>query len=161
MTTLKTNLSLSFEGFSLQVEDSVELDGITALFGSSGAGKTTLLRVIAGLEDRATGHLSLGGEIWQDTEGRIDMMVTGVGTGGTITGVTRYIRQHNPDFKAIAVEPAASPVISGGRPAPHQSTPPEPGPLRPPRPATPTAAAVGATASAAPARSGIPPPPRR
>ena len=51
MTTLKTNLSLSFEGFSLQVEDSVELDGITALFGSSGAGKTTLLRVIAGLED--------------------------------------------------------------------------------------------------------------
>ena len=68
MTTLKTNLSLSFEGFSLQVEDSVELDGVTALFGSSGAGKTTLLRVIAGLEDRATGHLSLGGEIWQDTE---------------------------------------------------------------------------------------------
>jgi len=61
-----------------------------------------------------------GPEIWQDTQGNIDMIVAGVGTGGTITGVTRYIRQHNPEFKAIAVEPACSPVISGGKPAPHK-----------------------------------------
>lgn len=61
-----------------------------------------------------------GPEIWQDTQGNIDMIVAGVGTGGTITGVTRYIRQHNPEFKAIAVEPASSPVISGGKPAPHK-----------------------------------------
>jgi len=61
-----------------------------------------------------------GPEIWADTEGRIDAIVAGVGTGGTITGVTRHIRPQNPDFKAIAVEPASSPVISGGRPAPHK-----------------------------------------
>jgi cysteine synthase A len=61
-----------------------------------------------------------GPEIWTDTDGRADMLVAGVGTGGSITGVTRYIRQHNPSFQAIAVEPSASPVISGGRPAPHK-----------------------------------------
>jgi cysteine synthase len=61
-----------------------------------------------------------GPEIWADTGGEIDMIVAGVGTGGTITGVTRHIRPMKPDFKAIAVEPAASPVISGGRPAPHK-----------------------------------------
>lgn len=61
-----------------------------------------------------------GPEIWADTGGAIDMMVTGVGTGGTITGVTRFIRPHKNDFQAIAVEPASSPVISGGRPSPHK-----------------------------------------
>lgn len=61
-----------------------------------------------------------GREIWEDTAGRVDMLVAGVGTGGTITGVTRYIRRHNPEFQAIAVEPADSPVISGGKPGPHK-----------------------------------------
>jgi cysteine synthase A len=61
-----------------------------------------------------------GPEIWTDTAGSIDMLVTGVGTGGTLTGVTRFIRRHKPDFHAVAVEPEASPVISGGRPAPHK-----------------------------------------
>jgi len=61
-----------------------------------------------------------GPEIWEDTKGKIDMIVAGVGTGGTITGVTRYIRPKKKDFKAIAVEPASSPVISGGKPAPHK-----------------------------------------
>ncbi len=61
-----------------------------------------------------------GPEIWADTGGNIDMVVTGVGTGGSITGITRCIRRHKPQFKAFAVEPASSPVISGGRPAPHQ-----------------------------------------
>jgi cysteine synthase len=61
-----------------------------------------------------------GREIWEDTDGRVDMIVAGVGTGGTITGVTRYIRGKNPKFRAIAVEPADSPVISGGKPGPHK-----------------------------------------
>lgn len=61
-----------------------------------------------------------GPEIWGDTEGRVDSIVAGVGTGGTITGVTRCLRTKNPDIEAIAVEPADSPVISGGKPGPHK-----------------------------------------
>ncbi len=61
-----------------------------------------------------------GKEIWDDTQGRVDVIVAGVGTGGTITGVTRYIRAQKPDFRAIAVEPVDSPVISGGKPGPHK-----------------------------------------
>jgi cysteine synthase A len=61
-----------------------------------------------------------GPEIWADTQGRVDAIVAGVGTGGTLTGVTRFIRPKNGDFKAIAVEPTDSPVISGGKPGPHK-----------------------------------------
>ena len=61
-----------------------------------------------------------GKEIWEDTDGKVDIIVAGVGTGGTITGVTRYIRSKNPKFEALAVEPTDSPVISGGKPGPHK-----------------------------------------
>jgi cysteine synthase A len=61
-----------------------------------------------------------GPEIWESSEHRIDAIVAGVGTGGTITGVTRCIRRHNPAFQAFAVEPSDSPVISGGAPGPHK-----------------------------------------
>jgi cysteine synthase A len=59
-------------------------------------------------------------EIWRDTEGRVDIVVAGVGTGGTITGVAEVIKARKPGFKAIAVEPTKSPVLSGGAPGPHK-----------------------------------------
>jgi cysteine synthase len=59
-------------------------------------------------------------EIWRDTKGEVDMLVAGVGTGGTITGVAEVIKGRKPSFQAIAVEPAASPVLSGGNPGPHK-----------------------------------------
>ncbi len=59
-------------------------------------------------------------EIWRDTEGRVDILVAGVGTGGTITGVAEAIKQRKPTFQAIAVEPAGSPVLSWGKAGPHQ-----------------------------------------
>jgi cysteine synthase len=59
-------------------------------------------------------------EIWNDTEGRVDALIAGVGTGGTITGVAQAIKKRKPSFQAIAVEPEASPVLSGGSPGPHK-----------------------------------------
>ena len=59
-------------------------------------------------------------EIWNDTDGKVDMFVAGVGTGGTFSGVSGVLKEHNPDIKAVIVEPADSPVISGGNPGPHK-----------------------------------------
>ena len=59
-------------------------------------------------------------EIWKDTDGKVDILVSGVGTGGTITGVSEFIKKRKKEFRAIAVEPSKSPVLSGGAPSPHR-----------------------------------------
>ena len=74
-----------------------------------GFGKSAILRKISLVE-----------EIWRNTKGGVDILIPGVETGGTITGVTEVIKKRKPSFEAIAVEPAAAPVLSGGNPGPHK-----------------------------------------
>jgi len=65
-------------------------------------------------------YATTGPEILEDTDGRADVLISGVGTGGTLTGVSRYIKERKPEFRTVAVEPSDSPVLSGGKPGPHK-----------------------------------------
>ena len=65
-------------------------------------------------------RLTTAEEIWKDTDGKVDFLVAGVGTGGTITGVSQVIKPRKASFKAVAVEPATSQVLAGGQPGPHK-----------------------------------------
>src|SRR4051812_25855992 len=88
--------------------------------GKLGEGKAWMPRQFDNPPTPAIHYKTTGPEIWNDTDGTVDVFIAGVGTGGTITGAGRYLREKKPGIRIVAVEPAESPVLSGGEPSPHK-----------------------------------------
>jgi cysteine synthase A len=96
------------------------IERATQIVDQLGADRAWMPRQFDNPSNPAIHYRTTGPEIWQDTEGRVDIFVSGIGTGGTLTGAGKYLREQKPGIRIIAVEPNESPVLSGGAPSPHK-----------------------------------------